>query len=133
MTTVSLNVYLFFTGTCREAMEFYQSVFGGELSIQTTGEMMGPDTPNPDSIMHAELVSEHLRLMASDGTRAGGYGVGPVSLSINGNDMETISAYFKKLSEGGTVTSDLKTEVWGDTFGELTDKYGIDWMVNITK
>jgi PhnB protein len=70
--------------------------------------------------------------MASDGTRTEPYETSCISLSLNGTDADKITAAFEKLSAGGKVTNPMKVESWGDTFGELTDKFGIDWMVNIS-
>ena len=121
---MTLHPYLFFTGNCNEAMEFYKSIFGGELKV----------APNDDGagVMHADLSGGDIELMASDGSRTTPYETSCISLSLNGSDNEKITTAFNKLSEGGTVTSPIKTESWGDAFGMLTDKFGIDWMVNIS-
>ena len=121
---MTLYPYLFFTGNCAEAMEFYKSVFGGKLEVM----------PNPDGngIMHADLTAEDISFFASDGTRTTPYDVSCISMSLNGKDADRLTECFHKLSEGGTVTSELKVETWGDTFGTVTDKFGIDWMVNIS-
>jgi PhnB protein len=118
-----LDSYLFFTGNCQEAMDFYKSVFGGELNVM----------PNQDGkgVMHALLSGGDIRLMASDGTRTEPYETSQISLSLSGNDADHITEVFNQLAEGGSVTAPLKVEVWGDTYGAVTDKFGIDWMVNI--
>ena len=122
---MNLHPYLFFTGNCAEAMEFYKIIFGGELKL----------VPNQDGkgIMHADLSGGDLELLASDGTRTTPYETSSISLALTGSDNEKITGAFHKLSEGGTVTAALKTESWGDTYGSLTDKFGIDWMVNISQ
>jgi PhnB protein len=127
-----LKPYLFFTGNCREAMEFYHSVFGGELTLQTQAEMLGEHATSPDSIMHAELTNGMMHMMASDGTRTEPYETSSISLSLNGADEPEFHEVFAKLAEGGTITDPLKTESWGDTFGTLTDKFGMDWMMNLS-
>jgi PhnB protein len=133
MSNIQLDAYLFFTGNCKEAMEFYKSVFGGELSIQLMGEVPGekPEGSKDDSVMHALLSGGDIRLMASDGTRTEAYGVGPITLSLSGTDEAKLTGIFEKLSEGGNITQKLEKMFWGATFGSLTDKFGIDWMVNI--
>ena len=132
MEKIILNPYLFFRGDCREAMEFYKDIFGGELTIQTYDEVPG-DTP-PDmkgKIMHATLEGGDAKLMASDTTEASAKAA-KVSLSLGGSDEEKLTRIFDKLSKDVTVEHPLKKEFWGDTFGSLVDKYGVDWMVNIT-
>jgi len=121
---MQLYPYLFFTGNCQEAMEFYQTVFGGELKTM----------PNPDGkgLMHADLSGGDISFMASDGTRTEPYDVCRISMSLTGSDSDKLTAAFNKLAEGGNVDHELKTETWGDTFGSLTDKFGIDWNVNIS-
>ena len=132
MSAVSLDPYLFFTGNCREAMEFYQSVLGGELEIMTNGQMGNTDEAMKDKVMHANLQGGVVGMMGSDGTRDK-YEVCRISLSLSGSDLAELSPLFDKLSEGGSDIVALKTESWGDTFGTFTDKFGIDWMMNIGK
>lgn len=134
MENVVLEVYLFFTGNCREAMEFYRKVFGGGLTIQTYGEAPGmADVKDPSKIMHASLRNEDIHLMASDSTRRDSFGESFISLSLGGSDKEKLTSLFDKLAEGGEVKMPLKKQMWGDLFGELTDQFGVDWMVNITE
>ncbi len=135
MSKIQLDPYLFFTGNCREAMEFYKEVFGGELTVQTYGEMTGESSPEgaKELVMHAYLTGGHVQLMASDGTRTEPYPAGPISLSLSGTDEEVLRKLFADLCEGGKVTAELKKEVWGAIFGGVTDKFGIDWMVNINQ
>jgi PhnB protein len=134
MANVNLDAYLFFGGKAKEAMEFYKSIFGGELNISTVGEFPG-DMPNKeemkDMVMHAMLTGGDIRLMASDSPKASEK-MAKVELSLSGDDAAKLQKYWDELSEGGTVKSELKKEDWGDMFGQLTDKYGIDWMVNIS-
>lgn len=81
--------------------------------------------------MHADLQGEDIHFFACDGTRTTPYETSFITLSLNGSDTEKLTTTFNKLSEGGTITSALKTESWGDIFGMVTDKFGVDWMVNI--
>jgi len=136
MSDVTLDVYLYFSGNCREAMEFYEGVFGGELHTQTYGDVPGaaPDDDGEatkDWLMHARLEGGLIKLMASDTKRASP-AVAKIDLSLGGSDEAKLRQIFDKLSEGGQVKSALKKEFWGDIFGSLTDKYGVNWMVNIT-
>lgn len=134
MDKVTLNPYLFFNGNCKEAMEFYKSIFGGELTMQTFGEIPG-DMPgkieHPDWIMHARLEGGEVKLMGNDSSKASPK-TAKVELSLSGMDEAKLRKMFDSLSGGGKVTMPLDRQFWGDTFGMLTDKYGIDWMVNIT-
>lgn len=131
MDGISLNPYIFFKGNCREAMEFYKKVFGGELTIQTYGEVKMGDEGQKDLVMHATLLNGSMALMGSD-TEKASEKAAKISLSVGGSDEKALTAIFEKLSEGGNVFSELKKEFWGDTFGSLTDKYGVEWMINIT-
>jgi PhnB protein len=134
MSAISLDPYLYFTGNCREAMEFYHEIFSGDLYVQTLGEVPGmqPEAGTENNVMHARLSGGDITLMASDGTRTEPYPPSNVSLSLGGSDQEKLESIFAKLHEGATAITELKKEFWGDTFGQLTDKFGIDWMINIT-
>lgn len=134
--TVQLNPYLHFDTSAREAMEFYRSVLGGELQIMTFGDMgaEGP-VPPPDGVMHAYLgTADGFALMASDGDpeRPIGSAAAGVSISISGDDEDRLAAMFTGLGEGGTVDVPFEKQVWGDLFGQLTDRFGVRWLVNAT-
>jgi PhnB protein len=125
----NLNPYISFNGKTREAMEFYQSIFGGELSVSTFADQHVPDAP-ADGVMHAQLsVDGKPVVMGSDGMDDAG--LSGFSLSLSGTNAEELRGYFQKLAEGGEVTKPLAKESWGDEFGMLRDKFGINWMVNI--
>jgi PhnB protein len=135
MGKINLIPYLFFDGQCREVMEFYKSVFGGTLDIQTMGDV--PEevreqavNPDKDRVMHAKLEAESVTLMASDSSKASAK-TAKIELSLNGEDESQMQKIFDGLSSGGKVTMPLQKQFWGDKFGQLTDKYGVDWMVNI--
>ncbi len=131
-----LNPYLSFQGNAREAMEFYRSVFGGELTMSTFGETgMSQDPNDADKLLHAQLEAANgMTLMGSD-TPSGmpSQPMSGVSISLSGDastDAE-LSGYYEKLSEGGTVVEPLATAPWGDKFGMVTDRYGTLWLVNV--
>jgi PhnB protein len=132
MATVNLDPYIFFNGNAREAMNFYKDVFGGELTVTTFDEMPSPDMPEElkGKLMHAMLKGD-VTIMASD-SREASEQAAKIELSLSGDDEQKLTSYFEKLSDGGKVKSPLKKEAWGDTFGQLIDKYGIEWMVNIS-
>lgn len=128
----TLNPYLNFDGTTREAMEFYRDVFGGELSIMTFGDM-GTEGPDADGVMHSSLTGDAgLTLMASDMppgqalTPGNNFGV-----SLSGDDEAELMGYWEKLSADGTVTVPMEKQMWGDAFGMCADRYGTSWLVNI--
>ncbi len=130
-----LNPYFSFKDNAREAMEFYTTVFGGKLDINTFKEShMSQDPSDDDKIMHSMLETDNgMTLMASDSPNGQEYAPGgPVTLSLSGDNEAELRGYWNKLIDGGTVTVPLEKAPWGDTFGMLTDKFGIKWMVNIT-
>lgn len=131
MNKINLEVYLFFKGECRQAMEFYKSVFGGKVNYTTYGDtpMAGMDG-DKDWIMHAALEGGDIKLMGSD-TDGASPETKKVSLSLGGTNEPKMRKIFEALSAGGQVRQPLEKAPWGDTFGSLADKYGVDWMMNI--
>ena len=127
-----LNPYLNFRSGSREAMEFYKSVFGGDLSMMTFAQGGMPAAPaDADKIMHSQLdVPNGFTLMASD-TPPGMEPSPNGSISLSGDNESELRGYWDKLSAGGSVTMQLEKAPWGDYFGMCTDKFGVPWMVNI--
>lgn len=132
MATV-LNPYINFDGKTREAMEFYKSVFGGKLDLNTYGEFKAAHDPSDnDKIMHAQLETSDFKFMAADFPKDMKYNPGNnFSMSLSGDDDAELKGLFEKLSVGGKITMPLEKQMWGDQFGMLNDKFGITWMVNI--
>lgn len=131
MSDIKLEVYLFFKGECREAMEFYKSIFGGQLNVTTYKDAgVNAEGTSPEWLMHASLEGGEVKLMGSDTAQASPEAK-KVSLSLGGTDEARMREIFDKLSAGGKVFSALKKEAWGDLFGSFTDKYGVEWMMNI--
>jgi PhnB protein len=132
--TSRLNPYISFNGNAREAMEFYQSVFGGELVMNTFGDFGTPDPAIADKIMHGMLeTGAGYTLMGSDTPPGMDFNPGNTStISLSGDDAE-LRTYFERLAEGGTVTMPLEKQVWGDEFGQLVDRFGVPWMVNVSQ
>ena len=128
-----LNAYLNFPGTAREAMEFYRSVFGGRLDISTFKDYgLAQDPSDEDKIMHSMLEADNgISFMGSDVPRGMPQPQATTSLALSGDDERELTTYFEKLAEGGTIREPLVKAPWGDTFGMVTDKFGVDWMVNI--
>jgi len=131
---MELEPYLFFDGNCEEALAFYADVFGGEVTSlhRFEGSPMESQLP-PDyktKVMHANFEAPTLRFMASDGIPGTKRSGGRISLSLGTRDVSEAEGVFKRLSEGGSVSMPFQDTFWGAKFGMLTDRYGIDWMVN---
>ncbi len=130
-----LNPYLSFKDNTREAMEFYKSVFGGKLTMSTFKDLHASQDPSEeDKIMHSVLEADNgITFMASDTPDRMEYKPGTnFSMSLSGDNEAELRSYFEKLSAGASVSMPLEKAPWGDTFGMLTDKFGIAWVMNIT-
>jgi PhnB protein len=131
--TTQLIPYLFFDGTCREAMEFYKSALGGELRVTAL-----KDTPvaaqfppeKADLLMHADLTNEKMSLMASDDFDGSMKAGNQITLMLSCGSEAELRKYFDALSPGGKVDQPIRQEFWGDIYGQLTDKFGMQWMMN---
>ena len=129
-----LNPYVNFKGDAREALEFYKTVFGGSLELTTYKEGgMTEHQAVPDQIMHGLLLTDNgMTLMCADTPDGMPYSKGTnISLSLSGDNEAELTGYYNKLVDGGVVAEPLAKAPWGDTFGMVTDKFGIFWMVNI--
>jgi PhnB protein len=137
MSKVMLNPYLTFDRQTRAAMEFYHQVLGGSLNIQTFGDFGAPVSEGyKDMVMHARIDADDLIIMASDSQEGSTPTVGDnISLSLSGGpeDHERLTKVFNEPSDGGTTSMPLSDAPWGATFGMFTDKFGINWLVNIEK
>jgi len=132
---VVLNAYLNFKDNAREAMEFYQSVFGGKLQAQTFKELNAAQTPEEENlVMHSALEGDNgISFFAADTPPRMEYRQGTnFSMSLSGDDEPTLRRYFDALAAGGNVFMPLQKAIWGDTFGMLSDRFGVSWVVNIT-
>lgn len=130
-----LNPYISFRDKTREAMEFYKNVFGGSLVMNTFKEFHASSDPTEDDkIMHAMLEAENgITFMAADTPNSMQYAPGKnISISLSGENEKELREYWDKLSEGANIHQQLDTAPWGDMFGMLEDKFGIEWMVNIS-
>ena len=136
---MSLSTYLTFDGNCREAFEFYRSVFGGEFTSFQTFADGPPDMPVPeaekDRVMHVSLPIGSSVLMGSD--RASGFGPPLVvgnnfSITLEGKSKAHCDEVFAALSAGGSVLMPLQETFWGAYYGLWTDRFGINWMANYT-
>jgi PhnB protein len=135
-TMTTLNPYLKFNDdTCREAMEFYKSIFGGEHTYMTLGDSpmaseMPPETHN--KVMHVEFKAPGILFYASDMMRDKATVGDNVGLSLNYTDLDEQKKHFEMLAEGGEIFMPLEKAFWGSIFGVVTDKYGIEWTLNCT-
>lgn len=127
-----LNPYISFLDNARQAMEFYQSVFGGKLELNTFGEF-GNAGPEGEKSMHAQLETDAgLTLMAADTPEGMEHRpAGNITISLSGEDADELRGYWEKLSGAGSVAMPLEKQVWGDEFGMCSDQFGVGWMVNI--
>jgi PhnB protein len=128
-----LNPYIQFQDNARAALEFYQGVFGGDLTVSTFGEYGDPGQPGADGIMHGQLESPSgYTIMAADTPPGMEHNPGSnISVSLSGDDAAELHGYWDKLSSGGQVQVPLEKQMWGDEFGMCVDQFGIGWMVNI--
>ena len=115
-------------------MDFYQGVFGGEVTRSTFAEYQASEDPTEQNkIMHSELTTPSgFSLMASDTPNSMELPTSSsVTVSLSGDDEAELTGYWNKLVEGGTIAMPLNKAPWGDSFGMLVDKFGTNWMVNI--
>jgi PhnB protein len=129
-----LNPYISFEDDARQAMEFYQEVFGGTLALSTFGEFGQADSPVADKIMHGILETDSgFTIMAADTPPGMQRNPGDtITISLSGDDADELRGYWDKLSSSGKVGMPLEKQMWGDEFGMCVDQFGIPWMVNIT-
>ena len=129
-----IDSYLFFNGNCAEAMRFYEKTIGGKMISMLTYEQSpdpqqcGPEDKN--RIMHAHLLVDGRNLMASD--TPPGQPMAPPSgfaLSLNYPSAGDARKAFDSLANGGKVTMPMAKTFWIETFGMVTDKFGVPWMV----
>lgn len=136
MANTILNPYLSFRDNAREVMEFYKSVFGGELNVSTFAEYQASQDPaDADKVMHSQLTTDSgLTLMAADTPTGMDLAPGDnISISLSGDDEAELRGYWDGLVDGGTVVMPLEKAPWGDTFGMCADKFGINWLVNVNQ
>jgi len=130
-----LNPYLNFNGNARQALEFYASVFGGNLNLNTFADLGAQDTPDAERIMHGMLETDAgYTIMAADITSDMEYHpMAGASVSLSGDDVDALRGYWEKLSASGTATMPMQKQAWGDEFGMCVDKFGVPWLVNISQ
>jgi PhnB protein len=145
VTTTHLN----FRGEARAALEFYQSVFGGQVTIATYGDFgMPKDLPGADNVVFGQVEAEDgFRVMAYDipgQTRGPAENVGsthrengatitdqPFFVSVRGETLAEVELYWSMLSVGATIVEGLAASAWSPGFGMLTDRFGVTWILDV--
>ena len=133
--TTRLNPYLGFRDNASDAMDFYQTVFGGQLDKSTFADLQATEDPaEKDKIMHAMLTTDSgFTLMGADTPSSMPFNPGDnYSVSLSGDDEGELRGYWDRLTDGGKVTVPLEKAPWGDSFGMCTDRFGVSWLVNIS-
>ncbi len=141
MSKTLIHPYLFFPGTCEEAVEFYRTALGAEvLMIMRYKESPEPPPPGMipdnwgDKVMHASFKVAGNLVMASDGggcSDGAPAGFNGFSLSLSLPNEAAAQKAFAALSAGGEVTMPLGKTFWSPCFGMLADKFGLGWMVTV--
>ena len=131
--SMRLNPYLQFSNNAAEALEFYKGVLGGEVVISLFKEF-GTEGDDGDLVMHGQLETPAgYTIMVSDAAQTEVNVGDNISVSLSGDDGDALRGYWQGLGDGGNVTMPLEKQMWGDEFGQLTDKYGVGWLVNISQ
>lgn len=132
--------YLFFTGNCEEAVNFYSNALGAQVDMI----MRYKDSPQPlppgmvppgfeDKVMHSSFRVGGNTIMASDNCHAGAMPFGGFSISLSLPTLDEVDRAFQALSAGGRVDMALDKTFWSPRFGMLTDKFGVAWMIGINE
>jgi PhnB protein len=132
---MQVQPYLFFDGRCQEAIDFYRQVLGAEVLMQ----MAFKDSPEPamappeagDKVMHACLRIGETQVMMSDGMCGGKPAFQGFSLSLSPSDDAAAQRVFAALGDGGAVTMPLTKTFYASSFGMVTDRFGVPWMVMV--
>jgi PhnB protein len=128
---IGVNPYISYKGNCQEAIDFYKKALGAELIFsQTWGESPMSEPGLEDKIMHATIKIGDSTIMMCDDPRSETPAASNISLAIGLNDVAKAKQTFNNLSDGGNVTMPLDKTFWAEAFGMLTDKFGINWMIN---
>ncbi|TCO35744.1 PhnB protein [Kribbella steppae] len=134
--SITTTTHLNFRGDARPALEFYQSVFGGELAVVSYQDAHSVQDPaEADQIMWGQVQGDNgIQVMAYDVPSSLPYdaGVNSVFVSVRGKDADEITAHWKRLSEGATILQDLAPAAWSPLYGMLKDRFGITWVLDVT-
>lgn len=138
MSQSLVQPYLFFSGRCEEALEFYRAALGAEVLML----MRHKDGPEPEhlgslppgsgeKVMHASFRIGETTIMASDGMCGGAPSFDGFSLSLTVQDEAEADRAFNALADGGEVRMPMQQTFWSPRFGMLTDRFGVGWMVTV--
>jgi len=133
--TVVTTPHLNFRGDAKEALEFYHSVFGGELIVLTNEDTFSVETPEEaQQIKFGQIIGENgFQVMAYDVPASTSYDQGEKSLfvSVRADSTDEITELWSKLAEGSTILSDLAPSQFSPAYGMLKDSYGVTWVLDV--
>ena len=133
--SVTAVTHINLRGTARQALEFYQSVFGGQIALVTYKDAGNVQNPSDaDHIMWGQVDSENgFRVMAYDVPAGTPWNQGEKAyfVSLRGDSTEEIAALWKKLSDGSTIVQPLQPAQWSALYGMLKDRFGVVWVLDV--
>jgi PhnB protein len=133
--SITTTTHLNFRGDARAALEFYRSVFGGELTVLTNAQMGSAEVPaEADQVKWGQVVAPNgFRVMAYDVPASKVWAAGeiPFFLSVRGETAEEVTELWKGLSEGATLVEELAPAPWAPLYGMLTDRFGVTWVLDV--
>ncbi|MDN4174055.1 VOC family protein [Nocardioides sp. SOB77] len=132
--TIDVTPHLNFRGTARAALEHYRSVFGGELTVATYGDLGSQDPAEADQVVFGQVVGpDGFRVMAYDVPAARPWSAGedPFFVSVRGADPAEVTRYWERLADGATVLQPLGPSAWAPLYGMLTDPFGVTWVLDV--
>jgi PhnB protein len=135
---MDFDPYLLFSGDCQEALAMYATIFGGTVSRLTLYKDLPPEITAEsqlpagysEKVMYSRFEGPSFSFMASDARPGGAFGNGRISLAVGLGTKDEAQRVFDALAAGGAIEMPLAPAFWGGYFGMLTDKFGIDWMIN---
>lgn len=145
MQPLTLSPYLIFDGNAQQAFDFYKSVFGGDFSFQLKASQSpsGSDQPldpaEKDKLMHICLPLPGGQMLQASDLIYSYCKDAPLDfnqgntqfIAIRTDSEQDAKAVFSKLSAGATIQVDMQPMFWGDLFGQLTDQFGVQWMISV--
>lgn len=133
--SVSTTPHLNFRGEAREALEFYRTVFGGDLVAMTYGDMGSQDPDEQGLVVWGQVAAPNgFRVMAYDAPSAVPFSRGedPFFVSVRGDDVEELAGLWERLAEGGAVAQPFGPSAWAKAYGMVKDRFGITWVLDAT-
>ncbi|MGW9553175.1 VOC family protein [Nocardiopsis sp. NPDC055551] len=132
--TINVTPHLNFRGDARDALEFYQTVFGGELIIASYADMGNTDPATADHVTFGQVTADNgFSVMAYDVYPHLEWerGKDPFFVSVRGNAPEEIQGYWDKLVDGAEVKQPIGPSPWAPLYGQLTDRFGVTWVLDV--